>query len=100
MNGISFIGSAAPLPINDSERLRQAVQDLEGVFVQQLFKAMRETVPQEGVVSGGSGEEMFTGMLDQHLSGAAPEQWARSLGDSLYSQLKPMVMPPATTGEG
>jgi hypothetical protein len=34
---------------------------------------MRATVPQgEGAVDGGSGEEMFTGLLDEHLAGAGP----------------------------
>ena len=32
----------------------ETMRDLEGVFVEQLFKAMRETVPDGGLVDGGS----------------------------------------------
>lgn len=61
----------------ERDRLRDAVRQLEGVFVQQLFKAMRETVPDEGVVSGGSGEEIFTSLLDEQLAGMVPAGWTR-----------------------
>jgi flagellar protein FlgJ len=69
-------------------KLQQAVSALEGVFVQQLYKAMRETVPQgEGIVSGGAGEEMFTALMDEHLAAETPKHWERGLSDALYRQL-------------
>jgi flagellar protein FlgJ len=50
---------------------------------------MRETVPADGLTSGGSGEEMFRGMLDQHLASAVPGQWHSGIGRSLLEQLRP-----------
>jgi len=86
---VGGVGAAVPPPGGEEARLRQAARQLEGVFVEQLFKAMRETVPREGVVDGGSGEEMFTGMLDQHLAGALPETWGDGgIADALYRQLR------------
>ena len=75
------------------DRLRKVVGQLEGVFVEQLFKAMRETVPADGIVNGGPGEAMFTGMLDQHLSAAVPGQWHHGIGESLYQQLHQQLRP-------
>ena len=77
----------------DQARLRRAAKDLEGVFVEQLFKAMRETVPEGGVLSGGSGEEMFTTLLDQRLSALTPERWEGGLGNAVYRQLGGTVEP-------
>jgi flagellar protein FlgJ len=74
-------------PQTEAERLRKVARDLEGVFVEQMFKAMRETVPEGGVTDGGSGEAMFTGMLDQHLSAATPARWEHGLAEVLYRQL-------------
>lgn len=69
-------------------KLQQAVSNLEGVFVQQLYKAMRESVPQqEGIVSGGAGEDMFTALMDQHIAAETPKHWERGLSDALYRQL-------------
>lgn len=69
--------------------LKKTAGQLEGMFVQQLYKAMRETVPQqEGIVSGGAGEDIFTGLLDQHLAAETPKQWEHGLAQALYRQLR------------
>lgn len=83
------LGTPAAVP--PEQRLKQAVGKLEGVFVQELFKAMRETVPKDGLTSGGSGEDMFSSMLDQHLADAAPAQWHAGIGDALLHQLRPAL---------
>ena len=86
-------GASGP---SDDARLRAAARQLTGVFAQQLFKAMRATVPQgEGAVDGGSGEEMFTGLLDEHLAGAA---WAESLAEAVYRRMRPTPAPAAAPG--
>ena len=71
-----------------AERLRATARQLEGVFVEQMFKAMRETVPEDGAVSGGSGEAMFSGMLDQSLAEEVPARWSNGLAEALYRQLQ------------
>ena len=92
---IDRIGSATGAPTataaTDSRdaKLKKAAENLEGMFVQQLFKAMRETVPQqEGIVSGGAGEDIFTGLLDQHLAAETPKHWKGGLSDAIYRQLR------------
>jgi len=79
----------------DDTRLRQTARQLEGVFMEYLFKAMRETVPQDGLIDGGSAESMFTGLLDQHVADAAAARQENGLGDALYRQLANSLRPPA-----
>lgn len=90
---------AAPAESAGDRKLRDAARQLEGLFVQELFKAMRATVPQgEGIVSGGAGEDMFTSLFDQHVAAAAPSRWERGLADALYRQLRgvgPVLAPAA-----
>jgi flagellar protein FlgJ len=69
-------------------RLREACAQFEGVFTQQLLKAMRETVPEDGVLSGGLGEELFNGLFDQHLAEEAALRQSGGLGEILYQQLR------------
>jgi flagellar protein FlgJ len=89
--------SRVPRPVSpEDQKLRDVVRQLEGVFTEQLFKAMRETVPKDdGIVSGGSGEEIFTGLLDQHLAADTPTQWQNGLGEALYRQLRGRLAEPA-----
>ena len=72
----------------EEARLRAAARQLEGVFVLEMFKAMRATVPDAGVVDGGSGEEIFTGMLDEHLAAQVPGEWQGGLGEALFRELR------------
>ena len=90
---------AASAPTNqagspEEQRLRAVTKQLEGVFVQQLFKAMRETVPKDGFTDGGAGEEVFTGMMDEKIATHVPEHWDRGIGESLYRQLRAALTPP------
>lgn len=91
------LGGTTPLPAprspqesSDDARLKKTAQNLEGLFVQQLYKAMRETIPQdEGTIgSGGTGEEMFTSLMDERLATDTPTQWAHGLADAAYKQLR------------
>jgi flagellar protein FlgJ len=92
-------GGATPAATRRDEqsRLRDAAHQLEGVFVEQLFKAMRETVPQDGLTNGGAGEDIFTGLLDQKMAAAAPSQWAHGIGESLARQLAPRLASHSTS---
>ena len=94
ITGASSLRTPSPVPATGEQaekdaKLRNAAGQLEGLFVQQLFKSMRETVPQgEGIVSGGTGEDIFTGLLDQHVAADTPKQWERGMAEALYRQLR------------
>jgi flagellar protein FlgJ len=91
-------GAAAPR--RRVEELRKAAHDLEGVFVNELFKAMRETVPQNGFLSEDPGQELFTGMLDERLAQTYAERARSGLGEALYHQLSRRLPDPgAARGE-
>lgn len=94
------ITSTSPTPAAttpEEQRLRAATKQLEGVFVQELFKAMRETIPQDGLTNGGAGEDIFTGLMDEKIATHVPDQWHRGIGESLYRQLR-AALPHANHG--
>ena len=97
MTQTSSLRSGGPAAMTPEEtKLRRATQELEGVFVQELFKAMRDTVPEGGIVDGGPGEEMFSDMMDQQISAEAATGWERGIGAALYRQLRPLLGGAAT----
>ena len=92
INGIGATGAMPVTSKTDDAKLRKSASQLEGLFVQQMFKAMRETVPQqEGIVSGGTGEELFTSLMDQHIAAETPGQWEGGLAEAVYKQLRGRV---------
>lgn len=70
-----------------ADRLQKTAKQLEGVFVLQMLKAMRATVPKGGVTEANSGEETFTAMLDEKIADQIPTQWKHGLTDALMKQL-------------
>ena len=100
-------GSPHPVlpPASDPEaRLKKTALQLEGLFVQRLFAAMRDTIPDDGLVSQSNAESTFTGMLDEKFAEQVPTQWngEHSLANALYNQLRQRLSPPAIapTGSG
>jgi Rod binding domain-containing protein len=67
-------------------KLREAAHQLEGIFLSQLFQAMRQTVPASDSPDA-AGREMFTSMMDDELAARAADRLHRGLGEALYRQL-------------
>lgn len=74
----------------DDARLRKTAVQMEGLFVQRMFAAMRDTVPEGGLVEQSGAENTFTQLLDEKMSERVPQQMtgAHSLADALYHQLR------------
>lgn len=66
------------------ERLRTASALMESAFYREMYRAMRATVPEGGVLERGSGERIFTGMLDEHAARVSAMRDGAGLSDALY----------------
>ena len=86
-SGRPLAAGPAAQAAGQAAKLRKAAHDLEGVFVNELFKAMRETVPQDGILSEDPGRDLFTGMMDERLAESYAERSQGGLGEALYRQL-------------
>lgn len=91
-------GAAATIAAAKDAKLKKAARDMEGAFVEQMYKSMRETVPSGGMFDGGSGEDMFTGLLDQHVAADTPVQWQHGLSESIYRQMRNAVQRQSSRG--
>lgn len=81
---------------SDDAKLKKTAMQMEGLFVQRLFAAMRDTVPDDGLVSQSSAEGTFTSLLDEKVAEKVPAQWdigAHSLAHALYKQLRQRLHP-------
>ena len=94
MSGVGGVGAPGGAAADPRAQVRALAQQLEGVFLNQLFQAMRATVPQGGALDGAPGQEMFTQMLDESMASEAAKHLTRGLGDALYRQLAAQL--PAT----
>lgn len=85
-----------PLP-PERDRLRKAAQQFEGVFIAQMFREMRATVPAD---ESSPGQDMFSGLMDDALANIAAEKSTRGVGDALYRQLSARLRADHDTSNG
>lgn len=69
------------------QKLREACKGFEAVFINKLWKQMRDTVPKEGYLHSKE-EESYVSMFDHELSKQLADSGGIGLADMLYDQLK------------
>jgi flagellar protein FlgJ len=99
MIGAVASGAAGAAGGERERQLREAAAALEGVFMGELLKAMRETVPEDGAIASGAGEAIFTGLLDEHVAALAAARQSHGIGAALFRQLEPLLQTDGETGE-
>ena len=79
--------SVDPDKAADPEAIRDVAKQFESVFLHQVFKSMRSTVPKDGMLNSGFGGEVFTDMLDQKYAEVASQSSSFGLADTIARQL-------------
>lgn len=82
----------------EEKELKALAQQFESIFMNQLMKSMRETLPKEGLLSSFS-VDMYESMFDQEVAGEMAKGRGMGLADVLYTQLSRMNGTPPG-GEG
>jgi flagellar protein FlgJ len=70
----------------DEAKLRKACQDFEAVFIGQIWKQMRSSVPKDGMLHSKE-EESYLSMFDQELSVKMAAGGGIGLSEMLYANL-------------
>ncbi|TVP45396.1 MAG: hypothetical protein EA350_09405 [Gemmatimonadales bacterium] len=88
----------------DEARLRASSSLLESEFMTTLFRAMRDTVPQESPGADGA-QDIFWSMLEREVADQAAMGGGYGLGDAIHRALSPgaeggVEAPPPPTREG
>jgi flagellar protein FlgJ len=74
---------------SEDEQIREAAQEFESVFLFQMLKQVRNSIhKEEGVLNGGMGEEMFTGLLDEEYAKIMAKSNSTGLSDAIYQQMQ------------
>ncbi len=76
---------------NKEAKLKEACKGFESIFLQKLWKQMRDSIPKEGMLHSKE-EEMYLGMFDQKLSEKLADSGGIGLGDMLFNNLKANMM--------
>ncbi len=80
--------NGAPADRSDRGALEQKAREFEAIFVQQVFKTMRRTVPGGGLLERGQAEEIYTELQDLEAARQLTSQRSIGLAEMLVEQLQ------------
>lgn len=74
--------------VDDSpEAIMEAARAFESIFVNELMKSMRKTLPEDGMLNSGFANNVFNSMLDQEYSSIASRSGQFGLAHMIALQL-------------
>jgi len=88
--------SHATLPGTDSKAknlksLRESSRQFETLFVGEMFKAMRKSLPDGGLFEKDMSTEMYTEMLDMETAKEATRGKGLGIAEAMYHQLAGLI---------
>lgn len=90
-------GSLQPAPAADAggaRQLKKACEDMESLFVHQLIKEMRATVPKSDLFGKSHAQDIYTGMLDGQMAQEIARNRGLGFATLLMRQLGVVTDPP------
>lgn len=70
--------------------LEDVAQEFESLFVQQLLTVMRQSLGDDGLFEGNTGQDMYASMMDQALAQALSEDGGIGLAGPILQSLRKM----------
>lgn len=89
--GTSALALAGDKTMKSKDKIANLAREFESIFMNQMLKAMRSTIPKNGLVNGGHGEEIYTSLLDEELSRQMAYAQQNGLSQALADQLNMVV---------
>ncbi|MEZ5359439.1 MAG: transglycosylase SLT domain-containing protein [Candidatus Zixiibacteriota bacterium] len=87
---IGKISGDEPLEVKKL-KLKKVTEEFESFFLLYMLKAMRKTVPESGLLEGGPGKEIYTGIMDEEMARKLSGTSSGSLADILYKSMEPQL---------
>jgi len=75
------------------QSLRKSCRDFEAIYVQEMYKAMRKTVPDGGLFEKDMADGLYREMLDMEMAKASAAGKGNGIGEAMYQQMKGKIVP-------
>lgn len=85
---VAQLQASAPVqPRAGGKKLDSASKDFESVFISQMLETVFETVPTDGPMNGGLGENIFRSMMIQNIGQQMAQQGGIGLAPNVRTEL-------------
>ncbi len=75
----------------DIDSLRQSTREFEALYINEMFKAMRKTIPEGGLIEKDMSQDIYEEMMDMERARIASDGKGIGLGQAMFDQLRHLV---------
>jgi len=75
----------------DLESLRQSTREFEALYVNEMFKAMRKTIPEGGLIEKSMSQDIYQEMIDMERARSTSDGNGIGLGKAMFDQLRYLI---------
>jgi len=79
--------NAAPAQKQSLAELKKLSREFESLFLKEVITAMRKSVPEDGIMSGGKPEKIYRSMQDDQLAREMAAVGTSGIAQTLYNSL-------------
>ena len=77
-----------PADSKELQSLRKSCREFEAVYINEMYKSMRKTVPESDMFERGVAEDIYREMLDMELARQTAAGDGMGIGKAMYEQLQ------------
>lgn len=75
----------------DLAALRESTREFEAIYVNEMYKAMRKTIPESELFTKNMATKMFEEMMDMELARNTAKGDGMGIGLAMYNQMKDLI---------
>jgi flagellar protein FlgJ len=72
----------------DLQSLRKSCREFEAIYIQEMYKAMRKTVPEGGLFEKDMASDLYKEMMDMEIAKSTAAGKGVGIGEAMYQQMK------------
>jgi len=96
LTGLGDLNGRKLTPEAKAQKLREACEGFESVFIQKMWQEMRNTLPKNGLLQSRD-ERYWQDMYDQELAKSMTSAGGIGLADMMYAQLSQSLLSSSRT---
>lgn len=99
IGGTSALALAGDKTMKSKDKVANLAREFESIFMNQMLKAMRQTIPKNELVNGGHAEEIYSSLLDEEFSRRMAYTQQGGISQALANQLNMVIEKQAGKGD-
>ncbi len=75
----------------DLEKLKEASREFEAIFINEMYKTARKTIPESGLFEKTNAEKIFEEMMDMERARQVSHNGSMGIAEQMYRQLAKVI---------